>query len=445
MTLVKPPHITRKNGRITEIISKSCQQGNHKFIQALAIKGNNTLLANHYKCINFVYEYYKAHNSMPTKDVFMDNPEYVDFWVDDVSDTALSYDFLNYWQENVLRILSNKTNELKNELNTGIPVSFSDLNKTIRELSDIDTEDARPIDVFHTDWDYMFDPTKRDGLYLGIPLLDNNIYGLRRGEVCTIVGDTNVGKSWFMAFMAACQLLKGKFVVFVTGEMTKEDTVSRILSFITKTNPKILRELGDDKKILEAKLEFAVAMRDLRDKGSRLIILDKKAYSADMLRSEVIKLEEQFDATVDIIFIDGIYLMSTNEGKKGDDWTVQAAIANEYTMESRESQWRLVISTQLERGKTGDTSVNSSNIGKSYAYAQTATVSMAVIESDSYMPPIASSVGVPIIPRTCKIIKNRVGANNVFSSIGMDYTNMIWREYDLNPSGGDMIEMFKAK
>jgi archaellum biogenesis ATPase FlaH len=438
MSLAKPSYQTRRHGRITEIISKSCQMNEPKYIKQLVMKGEQVMLPSHYECAKFIMDYHKTHGKMPNEDVFLDNPDFTDFYAKDTSTTDLSYDYVQYYNEGALRVITNKINDMKSNVNSGLIQPFEELINLTRHLK-LDEKEP-PVDVFDTEWDYIFDPQTKDGILTGLPVLDKAIFGLKRGEVFTTVGDTNVGKSWFMAFFAACQLLKGRFVVFVTGEMTKEDTMSRIMGFITNINPKILRDGSNHTKLLDAKASYSNAMKTLKDRGAKLVILNGESYSADSLKNEIDGLEEKYDGVVDFVIVDGVYLMATNDGRSGQDWTIQASIAYEYTMEARNSKWRLMLSTQLTRGKSGDLNVTTSDIGKAYAYAETATAVMVIAsDNDGLATPVLSSSGKPFPIRACKIIKNRVGDVGDIGYVVQRYDDMTWLDYDISPSGVDLV------
>ena len=90
----------------------------------------------------------------------------------------------------------------------------------------------------------LSNPDKDDSIKTGIPVFDNELGGLKRGRLTTIVADSQVGKSALALQIAvqACLLNKDIYCDYYSLEMTKEETEERCLANVTNLEPKYISE-----------------------------------------------------------------------------------------------------------------------------------------------------------------------------------------------------------
>lgn len=144
------------------------------------------------------------------------------------------------------------------------------------------------------------------GLKTGIPILDNITGGLRRHTVTVIAGRPSDGKSVMMLQIAANMLRGGKKVMVFSLEMTKEEVVSRMCSYVgrvhgdTLTNPKTMTN-GDLGKIRTTLGEIA---------KMQLSIVDKGGMTMDEIESLAIKQRDAHG--LDMIVVDYLQIITRN-------------------------------------------------------------------------------------------------------------------------------------
>lgn len=143
-------------------------------------------------------------------------------------------------------------------------------------------------------------PDMGEAFPTGLPSLDRQMIGVFPGEVATVASLPNGGKSAWMVFVTAHALRLGKFVVYLTLELSAEAVARRItrsllglpmqdlLSRRPKALVKQLRRFHLENKAL---LEIIYAPSD----GS---------FSTFDIREHLTALELQFDRPVDMLVVD---------------------------------------------------------------------------------------------------------------------------------------------
>lgn len=174
---------------------------------------------------------------------------------------------------------------------------------------------------------------KRDNprLYMGVPTglreLDNLSGGLQKGELGIIVAGTGVGKSLALGNLALNAWKLGYNVLFVSLEMTKHQIEFRFDSRVTRINHTKFRkaEVTDDEMDL-----WKQKLQNLRQKKTNyleLVCMPRGCTSAE-IEEEALKIQAKRKAPVELIIVDYINLMSSNDKRHGDkkDWKNQAEV-----------------------------------------------------------------------------------------------------------------------
>lgn len=77
---------------------------------------------------------------------------------------------------------------------------------------------------------------RREGIFIGIPtglpVYDEDGYGIQPGELITILGKTGVGKSWLLAELCVNAYLSGKKILYLSPEMSSFETELRVDCFM---------------------------------------------------------------------------------------------------------------------------------------------------------------------------------------------------------------------
>lgn len=423
---------TSKHGIIQDLISKSLTTNDPKYINLLYEHGKDLLFPVVYNAIEWIYNYNKRFANLPNRTAILDS-EHSDFWVEVPSDDQIGYLFERYWGEQATRVAKTLSSKLANELN-GTNIGL--IEEIYNKMRNILPPSEKPmIDAFEENWENMFDPVQNQALSLGLPIIDNTIFGINPGEQLALVGDTNVGKSWIACYLAAYQLLNGKNIVLVTGEMNKESVVTRISSFLSHTSPTRLRNKNDLAEMAKLKPLFYQAWDYLKKAGGKLWILDG-IYSSDEIFNQIEKFSVECGKTVDLVIVDGQYLMKTNNGSSGRDWKVQAELAGEFYEMAFKNKLRLVTTNQLGRGNGGSTDITTSDISGSYDYARIASFMVGIIKPDQTTEFNNSSVLPSLTFKTMKMREGKVGE---YDTISLDYDNVIYYKND-NGKRVDMLD-----
>ena len=85
------------------------------------------------------------------------------------------------------------------------------------------------------------DPDAIRGIATNWKELDRLLGGLRPTRLYTTMGDTSVGKSWFIQYLAWCIAVQGKRVLIVTTEMSGEEVIERLVYMAAGLDPLRMR------------------------------------------------------------------------------------------------------------------------------------------------------------------------------------------------------------
>lgn len=145
------------------------------------------------------------------------------------------------------------------------------------------------------------------GILSGWASLDRMTMGFQNGDLIAIAARPNVGKTWILLYLAYMAWCSGKSVGILSMEMTKKQMVRRFISFITRANPRLLRE-GSLSTWAEEILRGAV--RGLRRRPPVWI------NSSDMKNRTTGLVEKMLaEHMPDIVFVDSAYRLSPQESR----------------------------------------------------------------------------------------------------------------------------------
>lgn len=145
------------------------------------------------------------------------------------------------------------------------------------------------------------------GILSGWPTLDRLTMGFQNGDLIAIAARPNVGKTWILLYLAYQAWCAGKSVGILSMEMTKKQMVRRFISFITRANPRLLRE-GSLSTWAEELLRGAV--RGLRRRPPVWI------NSSDMKHRSTGLVEKLFaEHNPDIVYVDSAYRLIPQDSR----------------------------------------------------------------------------------------------------------------------------------
>jgi replicative DNA helicase len=218
--------------------------------------------------------------------------------------------------------------------------------------------------------------------------------GLEKDDYICFYGRPKSKKSWVLAEFIADIYRQGKTPLVYTKEMTADNIFKRVgacLEHLPYQDFRLGRLSDEERQRLTKLLNVA---NDLRRWGKDMICLDGKDTSSgdtiEWLTSKVQKYKP------DVVFIDGLYLMSDNRGGKGqkDNFRVQniSRAAREMVLMTGTP---LVATMQATRTAAAHKGANLDEIAYSDAIGQDVTAAIRVINEDfeEELPRITMVVG----------------------------------------------------
>ena len=235
--------------------------------------------------------------------------------------------------------------------------------------------------------------------------------------------NTNVGKSLCLCHFSSGYLTSGKNVLYISLEMSEEETAMRIDANLLNTPIDKLESLSKEQY---TKLVERVKSKTI----GKLIIKQFPTAAAGVGHFRVLmnelRLKKNF--TPDIVVIDYMNICCSSRLKMGgsvNSYTYVKAIAEEFRGLAVEYNIPIITASQLNRSGGSSSDPNVEDISESHGTSMTADFIAAIISSDEL-----ESLNQLMI----KQIKSRYGdkSNNKRFCIGVDRSKM--KLYDLEES-----------
>jgi replicative DNA helicase len=205
--------------------------------------------------------------------------------------------------------------------------------------------------------------------------------GIEQDDYIVLYGRPKSKKSWVLAEMISHVFNNGKVPLIYTKEMTADNIFKRVGACLQRLPYQDFRlgRLSDyERARLTQLLELA---RDVRQYNKDMICLDgKDTDNGDTIEWLTAKVKRY---QPDIVFIDGLYLMSDNKGSRGqkDNFRVQniSRAARQMVLETKTP---LVVTMQATRTAASHKGANLDEIAYSDAIGQDVTTAIRVINED---------------------------------------------------------------
>jgi hypothetical protein len=205
--------------------------------------------------------------------------------------------------------------------------------------------------------------------------------GIQEDDFIVAFGRPKNMKTWVLVYILAWAYINGKTALVYTKEMTPENIYQRVFACIARIP---YQELRSGKLLPEDELSLTSTASVIRDKynnTSNIIVLDGRSVGAGgdtvaWLQSKAEKYKP------DIIFIDGMYLLSdAGGGKKTADWQRVTNISRAVRQMILHLRVPVVATMQANRAAAKNSDANLDEIAYADAIAQDATVIMRTIEN----------------------------------------------------------------
>lgn len=134
---------------------------------------------------------------------------------------------------------------------------------------------------------------------IGLPTLDNVLWGLHKKQMMAIGARTSQGKSAFALFLAKRMVELSQKVVYFSLEMSREQMLERIFTQVSRVNNRDLRQGMAAEKVISNESFF----KDWMD-NARILIDDKYGYEFSNI-VDIINMVRP-----DFVFIDYIQMVS---------------------------------------------------------------------------------------------------------------------------------------
>jgi hypothetical protein len=235
--------------------------------------------------------------------------------------------------------------------------------------------------------------------------------------------NTNVGKSLIMTSVSSSLLYHNKNVLYISLEMSEEKISERIQANLFDINVNDLKLL--DKKTFMKKHE---ALKQLTKSNLVIVQYGAKSVNANKVRSILKDLKMKKNFVPDVIFVDYLGLMTTNnKSKDSNSYTEMKTVSEELRAVFVEENIIGVSAIQTNRSGMNNVDLDMTNIADSIGTAATADLIVAVTQTDEMKEAGRYKFS---------IIKNRYGLNGQYTLVGVDYPKM--RVYDIEDEDDSM-------
>ena len=266
----------------------------------------------------------------------------------------------------------------------------------------------------------------------GIPYIDKvTDGGIGPGELWVIQGQTNVGKSIWLANLAKGLMENGKNIVYVSLEMKRNKVIRRIgancYNIPSRDFYKILEK--DPEKINEWIKKYKIKChKNLMNLGS-LRIEDFPTSSLtviDLERWLVDEVQKVLGSKIDVVLIDYINIMANWRNPNSENtYNKIKQIAEDLRGMGGRNDWGVITLTQIKKDAYGATDTSLSDTSESSGLGSTADVQFGIIQ-DSILKRQSKY--------RLKLIKNRdegyVNSKQLFD-VSYDYLRITQNEEEM--------------
>lgn len=254
---------------------------------------------------------------------------------------------------------------------------------------------------------------RRPGFQLPFRLINRHTGGVGTGDFMLIVGRLGTGKSTITQWIGKYAWEQGLRVLYVSAEMLAVDVFARIDAMMGKFNPLLLRSEAPD-----------AAMRERLDRladratheGGEIIIPRTRLLNPSQIGAFSRNLG------IDLIIVDGAYLLQPSSGRYTSKWEKVATVSNELKQLAMDLDIPLLGTAQIKRGASGAEGYDPEDIALSDALGQDADFVLALYPN----PTVKGRTEL-------QLIKNRYGSKCA-TQLMIDFDTMTVTDETVMPS-----------
>ena len=215
-------------------------------------------------------------------------------------------------------------------------------------------------------------PDKAMRIRTGLKTLDDQIIGVRKGDLTFVQGATGLGKTWILSKMASTSAKDGKKLIFYSDEMAKDVLAKRITAFIF-TAPFEEIDSGLIDKRRRKTVDKIASTLDIE-------LLDMSDTGADTLDGLEMMIDQK---RPDIVYIDGITYMRSRRIDTDKEYERLTQVSVELTRIAKKYDCAIVCAVQSNREAT-KTGSSRSSIGSSYGMLQIASLDIILNRQNDF-------------------------------------------------------------
>jgi replicative DNA helicase len=348
---------------VNELFAKSLKEKNTSFIGDFPDELMNESEA---EIAEFILEYTRKHRAVPSKKRLMAEFEtFLPFKFESTLWEEEEPPLSDIFEQTIQRKLIDLTSSKMREANRVILHDGRVPLEIFNEIQKIHTMSLGVVKYSKFDRELYF---RRSVLNIPFKLINSHLGGLSNGDFLLIVGRLGTGKSTVAQHIAKTIWLEGKKILFVSAEMLSLDVFSRIDAMVGRFNPLELRKGKTD----EISGVLGSVLRKVKTEKGEIIIPRSRLLSP----SQIAAFAKNLD--VDLIIVDGAYLLKPSDGKYTSKWEKVATVSNELKQIALDLDLPLIATAQIKRGATTDEDYTPEDIALSDALGQDSDFVLAI-------------------------------------------------------------------
>lgn len=175
----------------------------------------------------------------------------------------------------------------------------------------------------------------------GVPLLDRSAGGVANGDYVLVVGRPGSFKTTFAEWLLNNFRLRGLKALYVSNENSPDEVRVRLDAFLVGFNP-IMYRTGRWTDAAKARLRTGAYLASVMD--GEIVLPEEPLLSVDQVAAAI------DEHGPDVVFVDGIYLMSASGRRDAVGWEDTAAVSRALKRLARSKQVPIMGTIQANRG-----------------------------------------------------------------------------------------------
>lgn len=322
-----------------------------------------------------------------------------------------------------LQSLRNIINQIKPQLDRGIPLEYDDIEKKLKNaLIFKDLED--PIEIYHN-IDGVFKTEERERIPTGIEGIDELISGgLGKGELALVIAALGVGKTTFLTKVANTAYMTGEYNVLQIYFEDKNEAIQQKHFSLMSDLP--LSEF----KQHNSELIKSRVLKSTEKKENHLFLykLPAEGVTVNKIKNIIKKLNAR-GTKIDLLVVDYIDCLNLEkESYNSEEWSNEGKIMRALETVIEELDVACWTATQGNRSSTSLDLVKTENMGGSLKKAQIAHFILGIGKT---LPQKETKCA------TISVLKNRLGPDGkVFENCKYDNDRLLIDTADMLSEAG---------